>query len=98
MALMFHWRSAASTALGMFLLSSPCLGDEVRLSSGETLNVEILEVTEASIRLLHPVLGEVILPRAAVEILPAQETSQPPSVGASPPAPAAPPAAEDLPP
>ena len=96
---MTRWRLgvAALTALGVFNLSGPCLGDEVRLSSGETLKVEILEVSQESIRLLHPVLGEITLPRAVVEILPAPETSQPPAVGASPPAPAAPPAAEDLP-
>lgn len=52
--------------------------DTVRLSTGETLTVEILETTEETIRIRHAVLGEVTLPRSAVEIVPAPEAGTPP--------------------
>ncbi len=60
--------------------------EQIKLSSGEILTVEIRSITNDTIRFVHPVLGEMTLPRTAVTILP------PPAPGekAAPPAAAAP--------
>jgi putative salt-induced outer membrane protein YdiY len=73
------------------IFSSAASADEIKLSSGEVLNVEILEQTPEHIRVLHPVLGELTLPRAMAEIIATPPSGeQPPTVGAQPAAPAAP--------
>lgn len=50
----------------------------IRLATGETLRVTVLEVGPESFRVLHPVLGELTLARSAVEVL----RSPAPSAGA----------------
>lgn len=52
--------------------SSPVRAENIRLSTGEVLTVDILESTSDTIRIRHPVLGEITLARSAVEVLPPQ--------------------------
>ena len=83
------WLFIASLAL----LASHANADAIRLSSGEILNVTILETTDKTIRFVHPLLGELTLPRDQVEILPPpppgeKQAPPPPVVESAPPAPA----------
>lgn len=66
--------------------------EQIRLSSGEVLRVEILQLTEQAIRFRHPVLGELTVQRAAVEIIP--DEAEPPAAPMEEDANAKPPAAE----
>lgn len=77
--------------------------DLVRLSTGEVLNVTILETTADTMRIQHPLLGELTLPLVSVEVLPAESVSTetappplppPPAAEPAPAADAAPPPAE----
>ena len=51
----------------MMIADSLAHADNIRLSTGEVLNVTILEVTDKTIRFAHPLLGEMTLPRESVE-------------------------------
>lgn len=42
---------------------------EIKLASGETLRVSIVELTETHLRCSHPVLGEILIPREQVMIV-----------------------------
>ena len=65
--------SCGAILLAWMCFNGQSAADTIRLSTGETLTVEILETTGESIRFRHAVLGEVTLPRGAVEIVPASE-------------------------
>lgn len=83
--------------LGLVMVeSSANADDQIRLATGEVLTVKILETTESTIKFVHPVLGEMTLARANVEVLPPPPPAPAPPVdgAAQPaaPAPAAPPA------
>ena len=68
--------------LGLVMVeSSAYADDQIRLATGEVLTVKILETTESTIKFVHPVLGEMTLARANVEVLP------PPPAPPAPPAP-----------
>lgn len=42
---------------------------QIRLASGETLRVSIVELTETHLKCSHPVLGEFLIPRDQVVIV-----------------------------
>lgn len=71
-------RSLAASLVLAASLTASASDTQIRLASGETLTVTILEITDAHVRCTHPVLGEITLPRAQVVILePAQPADQP---------------------
>lgn len=70
---------------------------QIRLASGETLTVTILERTSEHVRVSHPVLGELTLPIAAVEVLAPPPDAAPPEPPAPESAPAAAPPAPEPP-
>jgi len=41
----------------------------IRLSTGEVINVDVIEANDETIKFVHPVLGEITVPRDAVEVL-----------------------------
>ena len=66
------FRAAGWTAMVLAMAcGSSALGENIRLSTGEVLSVTIIEANDQTIRFVHPVLGELTLPRGVVEILPA---------------------------
>ncbi len=69
------------SALGTF---RNAIADNIRLSTGEILSVTILETTDTTIRFHHPVLGEITLPRKAVEIVTNTEAAPAPAATANP--------------
>ncbi|MGE3107135.1 MAG: YdiY family protein [Phycisphaerales bacterium] len=83
-----EWVVAAVVAGGVCGVSSGARADQIRLATGEVLTVQILETTETSIKFAHPVLGEMTLPRASVEVL-APPDGQP--ANGAPPTPPTPP-------
>ena len=50
-------------------LADSAAADSIRLATGEVLEVQIVEITDGTIRFIHPVLGEVTVKRANVTIL-----------------------------
>src|SRR5215510_6796688 len=50
-------------------LAPSVAADSIQLATGEVLEVQILEVTDGTIRFIHPVLGEVTVKRSEVTIL-----------------------------
>lgn len=60
---------------------------EVRLSSGETIRVTIIESTDTHLRCLHPVLGEISIPHAQATIIVPQALDAPAGAPASDPPP-----------
>lgn len=90
-------------AVGLAAASAPtALADDVRLATGEVLSGKVLVTSDRFIRFLHPVLGEINLPRDQVTILPTDPKSREAAIkaaAAAQPAPAAPvPAAPAVPP
>lgn len=63
----------------------------IRLSTGEVIHVDVIEATDSTIKFKHPVLGEVTVDRASVEILNAEaservaEMTRPPAEEVPPP-------------
>lgn len=51
----------------VLLLAGPAAGEKIELRSGDILNGEVVESTEAYVLLQHPVLGEVKVPRSEIE-------------------------------
>ena len=58
------------------MLAAACLGiagiasaENIKLSSGEVLNVTITEQTDTTIKFTHPVLGDMTLPKSSVTVL-----------------------------
>lgn len=49
----------------------------IRLASGETLKVSVIEVTDSHIRCSHPVLGEFLIPKDQATILPPPDAPVP---------------------
>lgn len=94
--------SAIAAMIAIAGSASSASADQIRLASGEVLNVQILETTETTIKFVHPVLGELTLPRGSVEVLPPPSADAPVEAAApaATPAPAAPetPAAPPPPP
>ncbi len=89
-------------AVGLFTtVQSAARADDVRLATGEVLSGKVLVTSEKYIRFLHPVLGEINLPRDQVTILPAdpkaREAAVKAAVAAQPASAAAPPAAPAAP-
>lgn len=86
------------------MLSASARADEqIRLATGEVLTVKVLQVTDTTVKFVHPVLGELTLPKTSVEILPPPPPPPPtpegtPAQPAPTPAPAAVPAAPPEPP
>jgi hypothetical protein len=58
-----------SSAIVLAAVTSIAAADRIRLSTGETLDVRIIERDQHSIRFAHPVLGELTLPTSAGEVL-----------------------------
>ncbi|MFA6044965.1 MAG: DUF481 domain-containing protein [Phycisphaerales bacterium] len=95
---------AGSVVAAALLLSSPAVraDDYVQLSTGEVLKGKIISQTDTEVRFAHPVLGEWIFQKNAVNILP----GPPPADAGAPvvppplptPAAATPPAAPPTPP
>lgn len=88
-------------ALGAAFIATAGHADSIRLSTGEILQVTILESTDETIRFQHPLLGELTLPRASVEVLPApaDEGAEPVAgdiQGEQPPESAVPPAEQPI--
>lgn len=84
-------------AAGAALCALPAFAaadEQIRLTTGEVLTVKVLQVTDTSIRFVHPVLGEITLPKGSVEILPPPPTAPaaPAAADAAPAQPAATPA------
>lgn len=114
---MFHRLSFARPVAAALLLAvaanAHASDSQIRLASGETLTVTIVELTATHLRCTHPVLGEILIPRdqvvivapeevtasAAAETVPADETSAATEAAEQPgPAPADPGAPSDPPP
>jgi len=76
--------------------------DRIKLASGEVLIVKITATTDSTLTFVHPVLGELTLPKGSVEVLPAEEPAPagavPAPEAAPAPAPAPPEAAAPAPP
>ena len=51
---------------------------KIELSTGEILNVHIVSETDDTITFVHPLLGQITLPKANVKILPPPEPPQNP--------------------
>lgn len=68
-------RLISAGAIAM-LIASAAFAERVRLSTGEVLTVEILSMDEQSVRLVHPVLGEIVVPREKLTILPAEDIAK----------------------
>src|SRR5687767_3049296 len=66
----------AAIALGTTLFAQCTWAEIITLTTGETLTVSILELTDESVRFVHPVLGELTLPRAAVTNIAASPVDQ----------------------
>jgi putative salt-induced outer membrane protein YdiY len=60
----------AGVAAAALAVAAGASAESVQLSTGEVLNVQILEVTDQMVRFAHPLLGEITLPASAVTILP----------------------------
>ncbi|MCW5767180.1 MAG: DUF481 domain-containing protein [Phycisphaeraceae bacterium] len=87
-----HPRLVAATTLLLLAGSAAHANDTpIRLASGETLRVSIIEQTQTHIRCSHPVLGEFLIPKDQVTILPSPDAPAPesaqPEVSAPPEAP-----------
>lgn len=79
-------------ACAAILTTCPALAVEtpIRLSTGEVITVDVIEATAETIKFAHPVLGEITVPRASVELLDAQaadEVSKMAAKAAAPPEP-----------
>src|SRR4051812_44498481 len=69
----FHPRRMVSLLTGSLLCGTIALaahGDDIKLSTGEVLSVQIKSVKDGSMTFVHPVLGEITLPASQVTILP----------------------------
>jgi putative salt-induced outer membrane protein YdiY len=51
----------------ILVLAVPAAGEKIELQSGDILNGEVVESTEAYVLLQHPVLGEVKVPRSEIK-------------------------------
>lgn len=77
--------AGAALSCSIALLASPVHAERIKLSTGEVLVVKVLETTDKTIRIAHPVLGEMTLPRDSVTILPepVPEELKPPAAEAA---------------
>lgn len=50
-------------------MSAAAMGEEIQLATGEVLEVEVRDLTEDAVHIVHPVLGEMSLPRDSVTLL-----------------------------
>lgn len=65
-------RALANACAGAapLVISISASAESIQLSTGEVLNVQVLEVTDHTVRFAHPVLGEMTLPASVVTIMP----------------------------
>jgi len=77
-------RLAATILIGLAGLAPASAADVIRLSTGEVLTGTVAEVTDTTVRFVHPLLGALDLPRASVTILPAGEVPVVPAAGVTP--------------
>jgi putative salt-induced outer membrane protein YdiY len=75
-------RVLVAAAAGLVADAGVFAASQIKLSSGETLVVELVEVTAETVRFVHPVLGEVSVPASKVTILPDAVEAGTPSPGA----------------
>ncbi len=72
-------RTIAIACTALVTVTAAAADTQIRLASGEVLNVAILETTETHIRCSHPVLGEILIPRDQVVIIATTDAAAPAS-------------------
>lgn len=71
-------RGVLSAALTLLAVGPSHAQDKVKLASGEELTVQIVEQTDATVKFVHPVLGEMTLSRNLVTVVPPPPPPPPP--------------------
>jgi len=62
-------RNGLIVACLFFLAVVAVHADELTLTTGETLRGQIVEQSDESVKLAHPVLGEIVIPRASISAI-----------------------------